>query len=127
MTRQHKRMTGQRQHDRSALTNRLELLRRQLLSDIRHYRDCMRVGGTEPGDLDDSQELCQATAAGAVRHLLDDLRAIDRALERISSGEYGVCIDCGRSIPRARLEFLPTAVRCTDCQRVVDQSLPRAS
>ncbi|NLW60286.1 MAG: conjugal transfer protein TraR [Firmicutes bacterium] len=43
--------------------------------------------------------------------------AIEEALDRIKSGKYGVCRDCGRSINEERLEALPYAATCIACQR----------
>jgi DnaK suppressor protein len=48
-----------------------------------------------------------------------ELTAIDSALERVASGDYGLCIDCGVEIPTARLHANPIALRCLGCQ---DQS-----
>jgi DnaK suppressor protein len=45
----------------------------------------------------------------------DELRKIQAALTLIDQKEYGKCQVCGRPIPRARLEELPTAFRCVDC------------
>lgn len=45
----------------------------------------------------------------------EELRKIQAALSLIDSREYGKCQVCGKSIPRARLEELPTAFRCVDC------------
>ena len=41
---------------------------------------------------------------------------IDRALERIEDGTYGVCEDCSRRIPQARLNVVPFASCCVRCQ-----------
>ena len=38
------------------------------------------------------------------------------ALERVMDGTYGRCELCGRDIERPRLEALPEAVTCLDCQ-----------
>ena len=38
------------------------------------------------------------------------------ALDRLESGSYGVCKDCGGKIPAARLKAKPEAVRCVACQ-----------
>jgi DnaK suppressor protein len=38
------------------------------------------------------------------------------ALERVMDGTYGRCELCGRDIERPRLEALPEAVTCRDCQ-----------
>jgi RNA polymerase-binding protein DksA len=45
------------------------------------------------------------------------LAEIDSALKRIEEGTYGVCTNCGKEIPVDRLEALPWATLCIDCQR----------
>lgn len=45
----------------------------------------------------------------------EELRKIQAALTLIDTREYGKCQVCGKPIPRARLEELPTAFRCVDC------------
>jgi RNA polymerase-binding protein DksA len=49
------------------------------------------------------------------------LRAIDQALERIENGAYGKCERCGQQIAEERLEAIPHATRCIDCQRLVER------
>ena len=51
------------------------------------------------------------------RERLDE---IEHAMARLASGRYGICEDCGGEIPRARLLAQPVAVRCTDCQAMVE-------
>jgi RNA polymerase-binding transcription factor len=43
--------------------------------------------------------------------------AVESALERFREGRYGVCDDCGDEIPIERLQAVPAAVLCVDCQR----------
>lgn len=45
-----------------------------------------------------------------------ELQDIETALQRISNGSYGVCIDCDGDIAAGRLEIYPTAKRCMACQ-----------
>jgi RNA polymerase-binding protein DksA len=45
------------------------------------------------------------------------LAEIDAALKRIEAGTYGICTNCGKEIPVDRLEALPWATLCIDCQR----------
>lgn len=52
---------------------------------------------------------------------LQEFRAVRAALERLASGRYGVCIDCGEPIPRARLQVQPAAERCAACQAVAER------
>jgi DnaK suppressor protein len=41
---------------------------------------------------------------------------LDRALERIERGEYGICIECGKEISTERLEAVPHARLCIQCK-----------
>lgn len=47
---------------------------------------------------------------------------IDQALMRIDEGTYGECARCGKQIPEKRLEAMPTARHCAECQEIVEQS-----
>ena len=44
------------------------------------------------------------------------INRLSAALERMADGTYGRCELCGRDIERPRLEALPEAVTCRDCQ-----------
>ena len=44
------------------------------------------------------------------------LKKIDEALERIASGTFGECEDCGDSIDPRRLEARPTTTLCVGCK-----------
>ena len=44
------------------------------------------------------------------------LPALKIALSRTFNGTYGICIDCGKEIPHARLLHTPGVIRCLDCQ-----------
>jgi RNA polymerase-binding protein DksA len=46
----------------------------------------------------------------------DLLRQIEHALERIDAGTYGRCENCGRPIPKARLQALPMATLDAACK-----------
>ena len=56
-----------------------------------------------------------------VAALLDQTRErmadVDRALEHVASGDYGVCQRCGRPIAVERLLARPAATLCIDCAR----------
>ena len=49
------------------------------------------------------------------------LSSIDGALERISSGTYGKCVNCGKAISEERLAALPWATTCIDCKRLEER------
>lgn len=48
------------------------------------------------------------------------MRNIEAALQRLRTASYGVCADCETAIAPARLEALPFAERCRDCQETRD-------
>lgn len=52
------------------------------------------------------------------------LGVIQVLLSRMSTlrDQFGKCLGCERKIPRARLEAVPEAALCVECQREVDQS-----
>lgn len=49
------------------------------------------------------------------------LALVDAALERLEGGTFGACERCGRPIAIERLDALPWAPRCIDCQRLADR------
>jgi len=44
-----------------------------------------------------------------------ELAKTEHALEKIKKGTYGLCDNCGKSIPPERLEALPQANLCMEC------------
>jgi DnaK suppressor protein len=51
-------------------------------------------------------------------NLLRDVRA---ALQRVSEGSFGICIDCETPINPKRLAAVPWAARCIQCQEAADR------
>jgi RNA polymerase-binding transcription factor len=49
------------------------------------------------------------------------LRDVIAALQKIDDGNFGSCERCGEEIADKRLEALPFARYCIDCQRVIEQ------
>ena len=50
--------------------------------------------------------------AAKLRETLDE---VERALAKQDDGTFGLCESCGKPIPPARLEAMPTARFCIDC------------
>lgn len=55
-----------------------------------------------------------------LQHEQTELAAVKQALDRIESGEYGQCTECGDPIGLARLEVLPEAHLCVGCQDMLE-------
>ena len=58
----------------------------------------------------------QCVALRQRRMDLHKLKLIDAALERLARGEFGICEECGESIPAKRLTVVPWATYCVHCQ-----------
>ena len=43
---------------------------------------------------------------------------VEEALARLDAGTFGTCVRCGGPVGADRLEALPWAARCIDCQRL---------
>ena len=55
-----------------------------------------------------------------IRDALDDeasgeLRQINKALARMESGDYGICVSCNQAISNERLDAVPYADLCINC------------
>ncbi|TFD82934.1 hypothetical protein E3T56_14430 [Cryobacterium psychrotolerans] len=61
-----------------------------------------------------------STLSGVHSELAERLAGIDRALQRIADGTYGVCLRRGEPIGRARLEARPAAALCIACARELE-------
>ena len=63
------------------------------------------------------EDICEALLKDDERKesLQARLRKVDDALDRLMSGSYGICSNCGRSIDDWRLDIDPALALCIDC------------
>jgi len=45
----------------------------------------------------------------------EQIRQLEKALQRIEEGKFGTCLLCRRDIARNRLEYLPETEVCVEC------------
>jgi RNA polymerase-binding transcription factor DksA len=58
----------------------------------------------------------------ATRELLvDRVNRLSSALDRVDSGEYGTCVECGEAIAPARLRVMPEVETCVRCQENLER------
>lgn len=74
--------------------------------------DQSRVGRLSRMDALQGQAMHKAVA----QRRLQMLGRLDAALERLETGEFGYCLECGDEIAAKRLEIDPTSAYCTSCQ-----------
>jgi DnaK suppressor protein len=85
------------------------------------YRDLVQGAG-DPEDAATADVLIHLNLSEIDRDV-DELRAIQGALARLRRGEYGYCQRCGDEISPGRLEALPHATLCIECQKRVERSM----
>lgn len=108
--------------DIDAIRSNLEGQKERLVDQL------AELGATPSGDLrsdlDYGESFADAGAVtaerterlGLVDTLVGQLREVEKALERIEQGTYGICANCGKEIPAARLEARPESTLCVDCK-----------
>lgn len=95
----------------------LEERRNQILAEMRGIESetqDLETGGDE-GDLASAAVNAELAFENRARESRV-LKQIDDAIEKIDGGDYGTCQECKEAIPPARLEALPFAHLCIDCQ-----------
>ena len=100
--------------------------RAALVAERDRLRADLAVAITAPGPMTYGSQAAAATQVFeqqrdlALReHNAHQLAAVEAALERLDAGTFGTCARCGGPIAPARLEALPWATYCIDCQRIV--------
>ncbi|MBX3424108.1 MAG: TraR/DksA family transcriptional regulator [Pirellulales bacterium] len=104
---------------RTTLVNRRDALRKALAGDLSMLKSLRDQFGGDVVDaaLDSTQDEISSKLAEVESR---ELANIETALERMRSGNYGLCEVCNGKIPMARLSALPYATSCIDCQRAAE-------
>ncbi len=110
--------------DRSSIEARLRHRYLEIWTDVR--RELTKHDGQQyedlvqgAGDVQDhaTADLVVDLNLAEIDRDIEELRAVQNAIARLERGDYGLCQSCGTEIPVARLEALPQAEFCVECQR----------
>ena len=115
----------QTQNFKSLLSKRAEQLRGEVQEVLARSSEESHANIAEQArDIEDDSfaTLIVDTNLSEVERDTTELRLIDSALQRLSAGAYGICVDCGQQIPMARLEAEPTAGRCIRDQELYEKT-----
>ncbi len=110
----------------------LERYRRRLEEDQKELRQTIeehledleearlaQASGERSADPASTETGSAATVFEAELSIVRNTRALlsqtEDALRRLDEGTYGVCVDCGKAIPAARLTALPYTTLCVEC------------
>lgn len=102
---------------RDLLTYRLNDLR----AEVHAAEMARREGGTSSAEVHDRKEEAEqrrveATLGAEESRDFAELKRVEAALQRLDSGTYGDCADCGEPISLQRLLSQPAAECCVACQ-----------
>ncbi len=105
---------------RQVLIKRRDALRKALAGDLSLLKELREqtAGDVVDAALDSAQDEISSKLAEVESR---ELASIENALERMRQGQYGICEGCGNKIPMARLNALPYATLCIECQRELER------
>jgi DnaK suppressor protein len=114
------------------LKRMLEDRRREILNEVQSKIKDVRSEGTsslntgvvdaEETSVSDIQEDIELAL---IQMKAETLTRVNEALERLTTGAYGRCNECGDEISPQRLRALPFAVRCKDCEEAREIAISR--
>jgi len=106
---------------RQILIKRRDALRQALAGDLSLLKElrAQTAGDLVDAALDSAQDEISSQLAEVESR---ELTHIEVALERMRDGNYGLCEGCGEGIPMARLQALPYATMCIQCQREAEKA-----
>lgn len=111
------------QYLRQVLDERADALRADLQREAEGKENYLDIANeiSEPG-MASFASLAVDVGHAEITRDINELKAIDKARERIEDGSYGECIECLTAIPFERLKVQPTAVRCAPCQEMYEKT-----
>jgi RNA polymerase-binding transcription factor len=114
------------QPERGRYRQKLLRLFQRLNQDVSELREegLQAVGGEASGGLSDlplhpadlgSHQSEEDVTLGLLSNEEELLAELNAAWKRLEAGTFGRCEECGRAIPRRRLDAIPYARRCVAC------------
>ena len=109
---------------RQVLVKRRDALRKALAGDLSLLKElrAQTSGDMVDAALDSVQDEISSQLAEVESR---ELTRIEYALERMRTGQFGICEGCNTGIPMARLNALPYATYCIKCQREAERARGR--
>lgn len=101
--------------DQSEIRTELEAKLKELEARVNAVDNSL----SKPGDADAEEDALSKVDDEVLNKIgsatLAELHEVRLALNRLDSGQYGICTTCGQQINPERLEALPFATTCVGC------------
>jgi len=115
-----RKKTDRRERLRTMLLEKREEIRARIVEEIgeKMTEDITSTLGPalDEGDLS-TMDLGRDLDYRLLTMCTETLKNVDHAIERLEEGTYGTCEECGAEMNEKRLQALPFARYCVDCQR----------
>jgi DnaK suppressor protein len=100
------------------LKGMLEERRREIHDKLRSLREAFPLEAHDVRDAEEQSvdDFVREVDLALMQMKSETLKKIDQAITRLENGSYGRCQECGQEIAAARLQALPFALLCRDCQ-----------
>ena len=97
--------------------------RNELLAEVKRQPEALAVNIQSPDAVEFAIKAAEQDMSARTADLRSQvLKEIDRALERVAGGHYGVCEGCSEEIAPPRLKAIPWARYCVRCQELVSRN-----
>ena len=112
-------------NDKNKVTLRLENEKKEIEEQIAHlkkndpFADPDHANDNAAVDTDVREQTSHDTIQAEINALQERMEEVNAALAKVEKGQYGYCARCGKDIPPARLELVPEAEFCVDCENQV--------
>jgi len=91
--------------------------RQELLASVKSEPDALSVSIRTPDQDEFAVKAAEQDVIASMLELRSQmLKEIERSLQRLAKGTYGICEACGEEISPARLKAIPWAHFCLTCQ-----------
>lgn len=88
-----------------------------------HYDPTFQETGGNSED-DNAQEIAEYADDLSIEARLEaELKDVDKALDAITKGTYGICKYCNKPIDEKRLEARPASSSCIECKKILTQEM----
>jgi RNA polymerase-binding transcription factor DksA len=108
-------------HELAKIKQELIERKRELQEELmRLYKEKFSDDVQDQGDqaLSSTMELLSSSLQDS---RVEEYNRINRALDMIEEGSYGICVDCHEPISEKRLKSYPDASRCILCQELFEE------
>jgi len=110
------------------LRDRATALREDIRAELLKYDDDQyQMLADRVGDYEDKSvaDLLTDVDLSEVDRDVRELGDVEAALTRVAEGVYGLCLDCQEPISYERLDKIPSAARCRNCQERYEKTHPQ--